>query len=162
MEINRLKEILKYTDTFLTNKIEEIREKNDSKIKELKKENQNLKTINESMSVKVNEQQIEDQNKTCPCNKCNFTFESKPDFEYHLQGIQHNIATGEKSEIDDSDEEDDDDNIREKCYLCQKIFTDFNNLDDHQSNYKFGVKKVLFVITMNLNARSMIIVMIKI
>ena len=92
VEINRLKELLKYTDTFLTNKIEEIREKNDSKIKELKKENQNLKTINESMSVKVNKQKIEDQNKTFPCNKCNFTFESK-------------------------------------------IFTDFDNLDNHQSNY---------------------------
>ena len=125
----RLKKLLKSKDTFLTNKIEEIREKNDSKIKESKKENQNLKTINESMSVKVNKQKIEDQNKTFPCNKCNFTFESKPDFEYHLQGIQHNIATREKSEIDDSDEED------EKCYLCQKIFTDIYNLDNHQSNY---------------------------
>ena len=81
------------------------------------------------------EQQLNDQNKTFRCDKCDFTFDSKPDLEHHPQGIQHNIATREKSEIDDSDEEDDDDNFREKCYLCQKIFTDFDNLDDHQSNY---------------------------
>ena len=49
-------------------------------MKELKKENQNLKSINESMIVKVNEQQLEEQNRTFPCDKCNFTFDSKPTF----------------------------------------------------------------------------------
>ena len=96
IEIQGLKELLKSKDIFLKNKIEEIREKHDSTIKELKKENQNLKTINESMIVKVNEQKHEAENKIFPCDKCNFTFDSKPDFKFYLQGIQQNMAIREK------------------------------------------------------------------
>ena len=53
--------------------------------------------------------------------KCNFTFDSKLDFEN--QGLQHNIPVKDDLELTFGDEEEDD------------TFKDFENLDDHQSNY---------------------------
>ena len=96
-----------------------------------------LKNTNESMSVKVFEHKTiidEEQEKTFPCEKCNFTFDSNLDFEKHLQGIQHNIPVKDDLEYSFSDEEEDD-SFREMCCLCKKVFTNFENLDDHQSNY---------------------------
>ena len=50
-------------------------------------------------------------------------------------GIQHNILVKHEFEYSFSDEEDDDDDFSEKCSLCKIIFTIFDSLDDHQSNY---------------------------
>ena len=59
-------------------------------------------------------------------------------------GIQHNILVKHEFEYSFSDEEDDDDDFSEKCSLCKIIFTTFDSLDDHQSNYIRCEKLKLF------------------
>ena len=88
------------------------------------------------MKVQISEHETvkdEEQYKMIPCEKCNFTFECKLAFEKHLHGIQHNIPLRDNLEFTDSDEEDEHD-FREKCCWCNKIFTNFDSLDNHQSN----------------------------
>ena len=91
-------------------------------------EKKNSKNINEPMDETLKHET------EFPCEKCNFTFESKSNFEDHLNGIQHNLTVGHEFEYSFSDE-DDYDEFRETCVQCKRIFTTFDSLDDHQSNY---------------------------
>ena len=68
-----------------------------------------------------------------PCEKCNFTFESRSGYEKHLQGIQHNTGVRNDSFVEEDEEEEE--QFKEKCYFCKKTFLSYDNLDDHQSNY---------------------------
>ena len=113
LEIKKLKALLKTKEADMETIVEE---------------NKNFENINEPLNETVK------HDTKFPCEKCNFTFESKNNFEYHLKGIQHNITVGHEFESSFSDEEDYDD-FRETCVLCRRIFTTFDSLDDHQSNY---------------------------
>ena len=112
---------IKTTQILYTSKIEELNILND----DLKKE------INKKHSTVSNQS----KEKEYPCEKCNFTFESKTGYEKHLQGIQHNTVLSDSDNSSDEEQDDDDDSFRGKCYFCHKIFPSYDSLDDHQSNY---------------------------
>ena len=120
LEVEGLKALLKSKETDLENLTKDLKKKNCL-------ETQGLIDRNDPIKVKTRDEKI-------PCKKCNFSFDSKLDFNDHLKGIQHNIPVRHEVEYSFSDEEDDID-FREKCSLCKIIFTTFDSLDDHQSNY---------------------------
>ena len=73
--------------------------------------------------------------KVYPCEKCNFTFESKVKFQTHLSGIQHNKVIEQVNDSDEYDTDDDDEEFSEACMECGVVFKSYESLDDHHSNY---------------------------
>ena len=127
LEVEELKALLKTNEANLESLTLELKKNNYL-------ENKDFKDRNDSEEVEVSENKILVSDEIFPCEKCNFNFDSKLAFDDHLKGIQHNIPVRQELEYSFSDEEDDVD-FREKCSLCKIIFTTFDSLDDHQSNY---------------------------
>ena len=135
-------DILKSENMALIDKIRKIEILYSEELSNTERLKSEIEDLEQSIKVKVEligKFQQEDlekfKEKTFPCKKCNFTFESKTGFEKHLKGIQHNTDVSDNSFNEEEDDDDADEEFKEKCYFCQKIFLSYDSLDDHQSNY---------------------------
>ena len=95
----------------------------------MQKEISELRLLNEDLKEQNKKKQSAYGNQSkdieYPCEKCNFTFESRSGYEKHLQGIQHNTVVSNDSFVEEEDEEEE--QFKERCYFCQKTFL-FENL----------------------------------
>ena len=71
------------------------------------------------------------------CQKCNFFFSTKHDFDKHLSDLQHNEEekNNHYNETDDNEETDEDEEYLDSCGLCGIVLYSYEEVDDHQSNY---------------------------